>query len=206
MFSHKPSNSAACSEQVKTFKLVANKLDLVQARRHIAGCAIGRDVRVLAFEERRKRFSTELEVTVVGHPRHVREFHEDVGGSKVDHLLSGSNNFGGGDGDLVGDLVAWVVVEGLSVVGSAAWHKWQARNDPPLYNEDLSTSLRARTVVFWKWQQSGADGEPVGAVWVDTYGEGQSEPETSEEWPQWTRRSHAGAYAREHGHIFFPDE
>lgn len=111
-----------------------------------SGCAIGRDVRVLAFEERHKLLSTELEVTVAGHPRRVREFHQDVSGSAI----AGTHRIGSGD-DLLGDVVAWIVVEGVSAVGSAAWHKWQARNDPPLESDDLSTSLRARTVVFWKW-------------------------------------------------------
>jgi hypothetical protein len=196
--------SAVSTEQVKAFKLITNNNDLVQARRNIAGCAIGRDVRVLSFEERRRRLSTELTVTVAGHPRRIREFYDDVRGNPWAATPGG---FGSG-GDLVGDIVSWVAVETVGPVVKAGWRRWRDGNDPPLPEEGSveSTPLSARTLVYWKREQVGSDGEPVGPVWVDSYLEGRGEPDTSDGWAQWARRSDALAYAREHGYVFFADE
>jgi hypothetical protein len=72
--------SGVASEQVKTITVIANNLSLAQARRQIAACAIDRGVRVLSFEERPSRPSTKLDVTVSGHPRRIREFHDDIRG------------------------------------------------------------------------------------------------------------------------------
>jgi hypothetical protein len=142
------------SEQTKTFKLITNNIDLVQARRHIAGCAIGRDVRVLSFDERRRRLSTELTVTVAGHPRRIREFHDDVRGNPWAATPAG---LGSGD-DLVGDIVSWVAVETLGPLVKAGRRRWQARSDPPLPEEGSvePTPLGARTLVYWKRERVGS--------------------------------------------------
>jgi hypothetical protein len=190
------------SEQVKKITLIANNFDVVQARRHIAGCAIGRDLRIVSFEEERGRLSTKVHVTVAGHPRRVREFHSDVRGSGSFDPFQGA----GTSGDLLGDLVLGVVVAGMAAGAKTGWRKWQERRDPPSGTEDASTPIQARTVVYWKWEEGGSGGEPLGPVWVDRYAAGETEPESSEEWSGWARRADALAYAREHGYVFFPDE
>lgn len=178
-------------EQETKITLVANKLDLVRARRHLAAAAFDRDLRVVSFEERRSRFSTKLDVTVVGHPRRIREFHDDVRG----------DGWGASGGDLLGSIAVGLLVEGFR----GARRKWQGRHDPPLEQSQRDAAL-PRTIVFWRGEQAQPDGESVGPVWVETYAPGELEPQKSEEWPNWARRSEALAYAREHGFVFFPDE
>lgn len=179
-------------EQEKKITLVANNLDLVRARRYVAAAAFDRDVRVISFEERRSRFSTKLDVTVAGHPRRIRAFHDDVRG---DGWWEASG------GDLLGSLAVDLLVEGFRV----ARRKWQGRHDPPLDQSPPDAAL-PRTVVFWRWEQAQPVGEAVGPVWVETYARGEREPLKSEQWSNWARRSEALAYAREHGFAFFPDE
>jgi hypothetical protein len=184
---------AMSTDQVKMITLVANNFDLVAARRWIAACALGRDVRVLSFAERRSRFSTKLDVTVAGHPRRIREFYDDVRG---DAWTADSG------GDLADAIIFPILVEGARAIR----RKWQSRHDPPLDRAPAADERASRTIVFWKWEEARAGGEPVGPVWVETYVRGEREPVASEEWPNWARRSDAVAYAREHGFDFLPDE
>ena len=130
-------------------------------------------------------------MTVAGHPRRIREFHDAV---------RGDGWLGGAGGSPVDWIVTELVVEGFR----AAKRKWQGRHDPPL--GAVAKPDGARTVVCWRWERLDPDGEPVGPVCVDTYVDGDREPVESQEWPDWTRRSEALAYASEHDFQFFPDE
>lgn len=62
-----------------------------------------------------------------------------------------------------------------------------------------------RTVVIWKDEDEDDDGQAVGPVSVVT-GEDLSNPEQSDEWPEWAPRSVAEEYATEHGFEFVADE
>jgi hypothetical protein len=184
------------TEQVKAITLIANNVDVVDARRHVAGCAICRDLRVVSFDERRGRLSTKLDVTVAGDPQRIREFHDDVRGDAWTQSAAGNP---------VDSIITDIAVSGFR----AARRKWQGRHDRSPEEEgsgEASTPSRARTVVYWRWEEGAKGGEPVGRVWVDTYAAGETYPETSEQWPEGTRRADALAYAREHGYVFFPDE
>ena len=68
------------TEEEKTFKLSANKLDLAEARMRIAAAATAHDVRLLSVEEHRARLWIDLDVTIAGHPQNIRDFHDEVGG------------------------------------------------------------------------------------------------------------------------------
>lgn len=59
--------------------------------------------------------------------------------------------------------------------------------------------------VIWKDEDEDENGEGVGPVWVET-GDDPGNPDTSEEWPEWVRRSVAEKYATDHGYEFIPDE
>lgn len=180
------------AEQEKTITLVSVEPNLAFTRRWLGAWAIAHDLKVLRFEEHRGRLSTELKITVAGHPADMREFHEDVRG---DAWTAESR------GDLIDALITPIVVGGLR----GAKRKWQGRHDPPRASA-ASTPDAPRTVVYWKWEEAGEDGTGLGPVWVDRYEPGALEPNESEEWPQWVKRADASAYAREHGFTFFPDE
>jgi len=183
--------SRSSDEQVKSIKLVTN--DAVSAQRWVGACAIAHGLRVVSYNERRSRLSTKLQVVVSGHPRYIREFHNDV---------RGNGWAGGGGGDLLGEILVGAVVSGFR----AARRSWQARHDPPLEEDHSEFAVASpQTILFWTWRQQ-EDGDAVGPVWVETYAPGQRDPLKSEEWPNWARRSEALAYAREHGFVFLPDE
>lgn len=55
----------------------------------------------------------------------------------------------------------------------------------------------ARTVVMWKWEDEEDDGEGVGPVWVDTFGDDDRRPQSSDKWDRWVRRSEAARFAEE---------
>jgi hypothetical protein len=60
----------------------------------------------------------------------------------------------------------------------------------------------AQTRVYWKWEDEGDEGEPVGPVIV-----GPLEPDgREEEWDRWVTRTEAAEYARQNGFEFFADE
>jgi hypothetical protein len=180
-------------EREKTITLVSIVAsDLPLTRRWLGAWAIAHDLKVLRFEEHRKRLSTDLKVTVAGHPADIREFHDDVRG---DAWTADS------DGDPIDWIITPIVVGGLR----AAKRKWQARNDPPR-GSSASRLDGPRTVVYWKWEEAGEDGAGFGPVWVDRYETGAIEPYESEEWPHWVKRADALAHAREHDFTFFPDE
>jgi hypothetical protein len=175
----------------KTITLFGDRFDIARSRREVGSAALACEVSVVSIDEQEKHLSTKLVVTVSGHPRRVREFHDMVRG---DAWSSSSN------GDLIGGIIVGASVEGFRFVK----RKWRGRNDPQL--DSAPDSTVPRTTVYWKWETADADREPMGQVWVDTY-EGKSlSPIRAEQWPQPVRRSEALAYAREHGFAFFPDE
>lgn len=50
------------------------------------------------------------------------------------------------------------------------------------------------------------DGEGVGPVWVDTFGDDDRRPQSSDKWDRWVRRSEAARFAEENGYEFVADE
>lgn len=178
-------------EQTRTITLFGDRFDVARSRREVGSAALACGVTVVSFSEQTGHLNTKLVVTVSGHPRRVREFHDWVRGD------AWSANAGGG---LLDGIVMSATVEGLRFVK----RKWQGRSDPPM--DAAPDPSVPRITVYWRWEREGPDGEAVGPVWVDTY-EGKSiKPVRSEEWPQPVRRSEALAFAREHGFTFFPDE
>jgi hypothetical protein len=178
-------------EDVKTFKLSSTKLDLLQGRVQIAAEAIGNDVRVLSIEERPGRVWVELDVTVAGHPRRVREFHDSMKSSAWD---------GGGFEDLMFE----VVVGGLWALGRK---KWYDHRYPPVPNRNDAPSVaELRTAVEWKREQLLPDGDATGPVRVSIYRADEDTPSWTEEWPHWVKRSEALAYAQEHDYLFAPQD
>jgi hypothetical protein len=105
----------------KVITLLGDRLDVARSRRAIESAALNSDVTIVSIEEQQQRLSTKLVVTVSGHPRCVREFHDTVRGD----ALSSS---GAGDGDVIGGIVVAASVEGFRFLK----RKWQGRNDPPL--------------------------------------------------------------------------
>jgi hypothetical protein len=63
-----------------------------------------------------------------------------------------------------------------------------------------------RTVVVWKSEDEEDGGEAVGPVWVDTFGDDERSPASSEKWDRWVHRSEAARYAEQHGYEFMADE
>lgn len=165
MTANQDGGARSSGERVKGIKLVTN--DPVSARRWVGACAIAHGLRVVSYNERRSWLSTKLEVVVSGHPRYIREFHDDVRG----------DGWSASSGDLFSFIVEDLVVSGFR----AARRSWHARRDPPL-EEDHSESAIAspQTIVFWSWRQQ-EDGDAVGPVWVETYAHGQQDPLKSQE-------------------------
>jgi hypothetical protein len=196
-------------EQKKTFKLVGSNLDVVEARMRIAAAAITHNVRLLAADERRTRFSTSYAVTVAGHPRRIREFHEGVRGDVGADWWLNDLEFDSGDDLLVG-IVAVAVVGGVGALVGKGHKKWQARNDPPLTGEmdveDSTSASGVRTSVHWRWERMLPDGDAVGPVQISIYFDGQDEPAASKDWPNWVKRSEALAFSQEHGFVFAPQD
>jgi hypothetical protein len=64
----------------------------------------------------------------------------------------------------------------------------------------------SRTRVVWKWEDEEDDGEGVGPVWVDVLAADPHQPEKSEKWDRWVRRSEAARFAEQHGFEFVADE
>ena len=199
------------TEEEKTFKLSANKLDLAEARMRIAAAATAHDVRLLSVEEHRARLWIDLDVTVAGHPQNIRDFHDEVGGGGGG---GGSTSSGwwlwGGDGGL-DDFVLGVAVDIAGEVAKPVVRKvrrrWQARHDPPIPEHQLAPGPGdARTTVTWTWKQMLTDGDAVGPVRVDTYVAGSEEPVESEESLHWMKRSQAQALAAEHDFVFVPQD
>jgi hypothetical protein len=179
------------TDETKSITLFGDAFDIARSRRAVGSAAITCGVTLVSFDEKPGHINSKLVVTVAGHPRRVREFHDLVRGD------AWSANAGGG---ILDGLVMGVTVEGFRF----ARRKWQGRNDSPLDAGPDPTV--PRTTVYWRWERDGPGDEPIGPVWVDTY-EGKSiDPISSEEWPERVRRSDALAYAREHGFTFFPDE
>lgn len=179
------------AEETKTITLFGDAFDMARSRREVGSCALACGVTVVSFDEHPGHIQTKLNVTVSGHPRRVREFHDMVRGDAWS-AYSGGGIFDG--------LVMAATVEGLRFVK----RKWQGRNDPP---EDAAQDPTIpRTTVYWRWESAGPDGDGIGTVWVDTYEGRNTTAVKSEQWPQQTRRPEALAYAREHGFAFFPDE
>lgn len=181
----------SAAEETKTITLFGDAFDIAQSRREVGSCALACGVTVVSFDEHPGHIRTKLVVTVSGHPRRIREFHDMVRGD----AWSASPG-----GWIIDDIVIGATVEGFRFVK----RKWQGRNDPPLDPEHDPT--KPRTTVYWRWESEGPDGEAIGPVWVDEYEGTGSKPARSEHWPQSVRRSEALAFAREHGFAFFPDE
>jgi hypothetical protein len=59
--------------------------------------------------------------------------------------------------------------------------------------------------VYWKWEDEGENGEPVGPVLVTAPAPEGQEAETVE-WDDWASRSDAEDFARQNGYEFFADE
>lgn len=196
-------------EQKKTIKLVGSNLDVVEARMQIAAAAITHNVRLIAADERRSRMSTSYSVTVAGHPRRIREFHEELRGSCGTGSWLNNWNFDSGD-DLLFGIAAAVVVGGVGALVDKGHKKWQARNDPPLTAgldaQDPDSEAGVRTTVHWKWEQMLANGDAVGPARVSIYFAGEDEPAASKDWPNWVKRTEALAYAQEHGFLFAPQD
>lgn len=104
------------ADQTKTITLVSNNWDVEMARQKIAMRADERHVQVLAIEEQPSRMTTKLVVTVGGHPKRIREFHDDLRDS------------GGGGGSVADQILGRVLTDGWR----AATRRWQGRHDPPL--------------------------------------------------------------------------
>ena len=180
---------AVSAEQTKTITLFGDAFDIARSRREVGSCALACGVTVVSFDERLGRVQTKLVVTVSGHPRRIREFHDMVRGD----AWSAS-------GGIIDGIVMAATVEGLRFVK----RRWQGRHDPP---EDVAPDPTVpRTTVYWRWESAGPDGEGIGTVWVDTYEGRNTTAASSEQWPHQARRCEALAYAREHGFAFFPDE
>lgn len=179
------------AEQTKTITLFGDTFDIAQSRRAVGSAALACGVTVVSLDEQPGHISTKLVVTVSGHPRRIRAFHDLVRGD------AWSANAGGG---ILDGIVIGITVEGFRFVK----RKWQGRSDPPM--DAAPDPSVPRTTVYWRWERQGSDGEAVGPVWVDTYDGKDLNPASSEEWPQPARRSEALAFAREHGFAFFPDE
>jgi len=62
-----------------------------------------------------------------------------------------------------------------------------------------------RTRVVWKWEDEGEGDDPVAPVWVDTFGDDDSEPIKSEGWDRWVPLSEAKEFARARGYEFLED-
>jgi hypothetical protein len=59
--------------------------------------------------------------------------------------------------------------------------------------------------VYWKWEDQGEAGDPVGPVLVTAPAPEGQQAETVE-WDRWASRSEAAEFAREQGYEFFADE
>jgi hypothetical protein len=177
--------------ETKTITLFGDAFDIARSRREVGSCALACGVSVVSFDEQPGHLQTKLVVTVGGHPRRVREFHDMVRGD------AWSAYAGGG---ILDSLIVGLTVESTRFLK----RKWQGRNDPPL-DPEIDPTV-PRTTVYWRWESEGTDGEAIGPVWVDEYDGKTFKAARSEQWPQPVRRSEALAFAREHGFAFFPDE
>ena len=68
------------AEATKKITLFGDAFDIARARREVGSCALVCGVTVLSFDEYPGHIRTKLVVTVSGHPRRVREFHDMVRG------------------------------------------------------------------------------------------------------------------------------
>ena len=196
------------TEQVKTFSLLANNLDIREARMSIAAAAIANSVRLLSVEERRKRMKTSLEVTVAGHPQRLREFHKDVGGGKGDGMWW-ATVLGPNDNPFaLDDILADLVVAGSSKAIGKVWNKWQARHDPPLDDDgQLSPTMDGvRTIVHWIWETGSTEADASGSMEVGIYLKDEEQAIATKQWPEWIKRTEALAYAQERGFEFAPQD
>lgn len=107
------------AEETKTITLFGDAFDIARSRREVGSCALACGVTVVSFDERPGHLQTKLIVTVRGHPRRIREFHDMVRGD------AWSAYSGGG---ILDGIVMGVTVESFRF----AKRKWQGRNDPPL--------------------------------------------------------------------------
>ncbi|MCL2419484.1 MAG: hypothetical protein FWD04_09340 [Conexibacteraceae bacterium] len=192
-------------EQVKTFKVTPRKTAASARRMEIGSAATATGVRVVSLEEASAgRNWTKIEVTVAGHPSQIRAFHKELfpdgGGSMTEfELFQG----GGGLDDVAFGLVMDLVVDPAF---KAVRERWRRHRDPPLPGNVEPGPGQARTTVTWRWEQTLADGDAAGPVVICRYAEGEDEPETTEEWPNWIRRSQALAFAKEHNFVFEPHD
>jgi hypothetical protein len=183
--------------QKKTITLISNNSDVVLTRRTIAADAILHDLRLVSFDEKRGRLTTTFEVTVAGHPRRIREYHD---ARRNEH-----NSWGGGGGldDLIGEFLIELIV---TPPYRTLKRRWQGRNDPPLEQGGFVGLDGIRAIVNWTRVSEDASGEPLGTVTIDMYTYGKATAGGPQEWPEPVRRSIAQAYAAEHDYILVVDD
>ena len=192
-------------EQVKTFKVTPRTAAVADRRKDIGYAVDVSGVRVVSIEESSSgRSWTKIEVTVAGHPSQVRAFKKELfpgdGESMTEYELLRS---GGGLDDVGFGLVMDLVIDPAF---KAVRERWRRHRDPPLPGNVEPGPGQARTTVHWKWEQALPDGDAAGPVVICHYAEGEHEPETTEEWPHWIRRSQALAFAKEHNFVFEPHD
>jgi hypothetical protein len=129
-----PPQRVAASEE-RTVTVVVDSLTIGSEHQRILATAAKHRVSVggmTAKKRRRLTRTTVMDVTVSGHPRRIREFHDDVRGNPWPDGMSG----GPGLADMAVGLVLDVVIAEAVIPGyRAARRKWQGRNDPPLEDD-----------------------------------------------------------------------
>jgi hypothetical protein len=193
-------------EEVKTFKVTPRTTAVPTRRMEIASAATASGVRLVSLDETSAgRTWTKIAVTVAGHPSQIRAFHKELFPDGDGSMTEFELFRGGGDGldDMAFGLVMDLVVDPAFKV---VREQWRRRRDPPLPGNVDPGPGQARTTVNWKWEQTLPNGDAAGPVVICRYAEGQDDPETTEEWPQWIRRSQALAFAKEHNFVFEPHD
>lgn len=109
--------AGASSEQTKTIMLLTDNSQAIGGL--IEAVARAHHVEVRGIDERPSRGRAKLAVTVRGYPGRLLAFHDELRGDGWSSTA---------DGDVAGNLLVGVTVEGLR----SARRKWRGRHDPPL--------------------------------------------------------------------------
>ena len=143
------------SEETKTFSLTTQKFDIVRARMGIAAAATECEVRIISIEEKHSRVPTyvNLDVTMSGHPKHVRDFHERVGGGDGGGVRDDGWWLWGGDGSFTDFVISMTVDNVVDPCGVKPGRSGGRATIPLPGRQPEPGSGDARTTIDWTWKQ-----------------------------------------------------